>query len=356
MRILFISSNSSSRGGGEDFIIYLARAFNKSYIKNIFGIYSNKNYMNGFVKKIEKYTEKIIRVDYKQLSERYFRFLSSSFDIIQIFKVLKAIDNISPNLIIINQQYDEDALDIIISSFIYRLLNIFSSVKIVCIIHMPRVENKIRNQRFGYLRYISLVFIYGFLKPYFFLTSQECLEEFKKYYFLNKKNSFLLKSPLPDIKKNLNKEYSLRVINKSKIKDHEKIKLNNWVKSKRQIILIGCQMKTQKNPLFALSCWVNLRNVYKSEACLLIIGDGPLKNEISERISKLNKENIQDTLQINWVNDLSSYILISDLLLMPSAFEGMNLTLLECIAYEKEIILSNFEGISELIKFTKSWI
>ena len=38
---------------------------------------------------------------------------------------------------------------------------------------------------------------------------------------------------------------------------------------------------------------------------------------------------------------------------MPSSFEGMNLTLLECISYNKEIILNEFEGINEIKKFAK---
>ena len=52
------------------------------------------------------------------------------------------------------------------------------------------------------------------------------------------------------------------------------------------------------------------------------------------RISNLNLQE-NDIVQINWVNELSRYILISDLILMPSSFEGMNLTLLECICYKK---------------------
>ena len=36
---------------------------------------------------------------------------------------------------------------------------------------------------------------------------------------------------------------------------------------------------------------------------------------------------------------------------MPSSFEGMNLILLECICYKKNIIANKFEGINEIIKF-----
>ena len=111
--------------------------------------------------------------------------------------------------------------------------------------------------------------------------------------------------------------------------------------------------KFAKNPIFALYCWLKLRYKYKSNACLLIIGDGPLKNNISKEISGLNYKHNEDTLQINWVPELSRYILISDLLLMPSSFEGMNLTLLECISYNKDIILSKFEGINEIKNYTK---
>ena len=356
MKIIFISSNSSPRGGGEDFIIYLCRAFSKSNKNKLFGIYSDKAYMNNLVRKIKKYTNKVIRINYKELSQRNLRFLSSIFDLSQIFKIYNAINKIKPNLIIINQQYDEDSLDIIISSILYKIKNISSSVKVACIMHMPRVRNKIKKQPLGLIRYIFLLIIYGILNPIFFLTSKECLKEFKKYYFFNKKKSYLIKSPLPDLKKNISKNYSLKIINNSKIPEYSKNKLNKWVKEKRQIILLGCQMKTQKNPIFAFSCWLKLRQIYKSNACLLIIGDGPLKNNISKKISNLNSNDMEDTLLINWVPEISRYILISDLLLMPSSFEGMNLTLLECISYNKDIILSNFEGINEIKNFANCCI
>ena len=353
MKIVLISSNSSPRGGGEDFIIYLARAFSKFYKKTLFAIYSDKAYMNNFVFNIKQHCNKIKRINYKQLSKRKLRFFSSIFDLVQIFRIYKAINKINPNLIIINQQYDEDALEIIISSIFYKIINYSASVKIACIMHMPRIKNKIIKQPLGKTRYIFLLIFYWLLKPNFLLTSKECLQEFQKYYFLNKNKSFRIRSPLPDIKSNISKKYSIEIIKNSEIPEYAKNKLTKWVKKKRQIILLGCQMKTQKNPLFALSCWIKFRNLYKSNACFLIIGDGPLKNEISKRISKLSDKDREDTLEINWVPELSRYILISDLLLMPSSFEGMNLTLLESISYNKDIILSKFEGINEIKDFAK---
>jgi len=351
MRILLISSNSSPRGGGEYFLVYLSRAlkfFNKN---NLLGLYSNKSYMDQLVKRINKNCSKIYRIKYKELNLRKLRFLSSIFDLHQIYKIFKVLIKINPNIIIINQQYDEDALDILFSAILYKIFIKNSYLKIACIMHMPRVKNKTLNQPFGLMRYFLLLIIYGLLKPNFLLTSTECLEEFRSYYFFNKKNASLIKSPLPNIKKNISKKYSLEIINNSKIDELSKEKISNWNKRKKQIILLGCQMKAQKNPIFALSSWIHLRRFYKNPACLLIIGDGPLKKEISIKISTFNKEEKDDLLQINWVNDLSRYILISDLILMPSSFEGMNLTLLECICYKKNIIANKFEGINEIIKF-----
>ena len=65
MKTLFISSNSSPRGGGEDFIIYLARAFSKFYKNSLFGIYSDKEYMNNFVRNLQQYTCDVLRIKYK---------------------------------------------------------------------------------------------------------------------------------------------------------------------------------------------------------------------------------------------------------------------------------------------------
>ena len=137
---------------------------------------------------------------------------------------------------------------------------------------MPRVKNKLYKQPFGFIRYLLLLFIYGLLKPNFLLTSKDCLNEFKRFYFFNIKNAFIIKSPLPNIKKDISKKYSLEVINNSRIDKFAKDKINNWTRRKKHILLLGCQMKSQKNPLFALSTWIHLRRFYKNDACLLIIG------------------------------------------------------------------------------------
>tara|TARA_Y100000739_G_C20609014_1_gene467361 strand:+ start:2544 stop:3773 length:1230 start_codon:yes stop_codon:yes gene_type:complete len=353
MKILLISSNSSSKGGGEYFIIFLARAFNKYYRKNISAIYSNREYMNDLVKRTKKYCLKTLRINYKQLSQRKLRFLSAFLDLKQVLITLNAIRKLRPNIIIINQQYDEDGIDILLSAFLYKLIWFTNSVKIACIMHMPRVENKIYKKPFGIIRYLILFTIYSFLKPNFLLTSNECLNEFRKFYFFNKKNSFLIKSPLPNIKKEISKKYSFEKISRSNLKNKSKQKLKKWIENNRQIVLLGCQMVPQKNPIFALSSWLNLRESYGSDACLLIIGEGPLKNKIAKQISNLPNKESKDILQINWVPDLSRYILLSDLIIMPSSFEGMNLTLLECICYSKNILVNKFEGTNTMVKFTK---
>ncbi len=352
MRILLISSNSSSRGGGEYFLVFLSRAFKVFYKKNLFALYSNKKYMDQLVKKVNKNCSKIYRINYKELTLRNFRFLSSIFDLNQITSIFAELKKINPNIIIINQQYDEDGLEILLSATLYKIFTKQNLIRVACIMHMPRIKNKLFNQPFGYIRYFLLLLLYGLLKPNFLLTSKECLDEFKSFYFFNKKNSFLIKSPLPILKKDISKKSSLKLINNSEIDKVAKEKINNWIRQKKHLILLGCQMKEQKNPLFALSSWIHLKRFYKNDACLLIIGDGPLKNELSKRISNLNNQEKNDLLQINWVNDLSRYILISDLILMPSSFEGMNLTLLECICYQKNVIAKNFEGINEIIKFS----
>ena len=58
MKVVLISSNSSPRGGGEDFIIYIARVLSKFYKKTLFAIYSDKAYMNNFVSNISQYITK----------------------------------------------------------------------------------------------------------------------------------------------------------------------------------------------------------------------------------------------------------------------------------------------------------
>ena len=79
---------------------------------------------------------------------------------------------------------------------------------------------------------------------------------------------------------------------------------------------------------------------------LVIVGDGPLKKDLE---NKVKSENISDVRFLGSRNDVENIIPGCDVLVLPSFSESFGLVLIEALACEKPVIGSNVGGISEII-------
>ncbi|MBE6505057.1 MAG: glycosyltransferase family 4 protein [Methanobrevibacter millerae] len=79
---------------------------------------------------------------------------------------------------------------------------------------------------------------------------------------------------------------------------------------------------------------------------LVIVGDGPLKKELE---NKVENENISDVRFLGSRDDVENIIPGCDVLVLPSFSESFGLVLIEALACEKPVIGSNVGGISEII-------
>jgi len=114
--ILLISSNSSPKGGGERYLIYLCRGFLKlNYHVTV--LLSNISYMDTWDGMLKSEGANIIRMDLVPLVNRNLRFITSIFDFKQISKIENVCIQLNPDFIIVNQQYDEDGLDYLKGGF-----------------------------------------------------------------------------------------------------------------------------------------------------------------------------------------------------------------------------------------------
>jgi N-acetyl-alpha-D-glucosaminyl L-malate synthase BshA len=81
---------------------------------------------------------------------------------------------------------------------------------------------------------------------------------------------------------------------------------------------------------------------------LLLIGDGPMRAEIEERI---NAEDLQDhVVLIGEEHDPVNWLSVADLFLLPSAQESFGLAALEAMACEVPVISSNVGGLPEIVR------
>lgn len=88
------------------------------------------------------------------------------------------------------------------------------------------------------------------------------------------------------------------------------------------------------------------KKLSKTDYEVVVIGDGPLKNELE---SKVEKESIPDVRFLGSRNDVENIIPGCDVLVLPSFSESFGLVLIEALACGKPVIGSNVGGIKEII-------
>lgn len=82
--------------------------------------------------------------------------------------------------------------------------------------------------------------------------------------------------------------------------------------------------------------------------CLLVIlGDGPLKNSVQHRIAG---SQVRSQIHcLGWQPNVGQWLLASDILLLPSLYEGMPNVVLEAMSAGRPVVCFDVEGIQELL-------
>lgn len=134
-------------------------------------------------------------------------------------------------------------------------------------------------------------------------------------------------------------------------------RVNKWV----DLLVIGnvARFDSQKNHDFLIDIF---NSIYKKnkDVILLLIGDGPLRKQIEEKVISLKLE--KSVLFKGVVENVHDYMNAMDVFLLPSLYEGLPLTLIEaqasglkCFA-SKDVVSdeSNLTGLVEYISLSKT--
>ncbi|WP_159439857.1 glycosyltransferase [Pontibacter lucknowensis] len=87
---------------------------------------------------------------------------------------------------------------------------------------------------------------------------------------------------------------------------------------------------------------------------LIIIGDGPLRTELENEVSRLSCKN--RILFAGYRNDVLQTLKHSTAFLMPSLIEGLPGVILEAMYCETPVIANNVGGISEVVNSQTGWL
>jgi glycosyltransferase involved in cell wall biosynthesis len=321
-KILLISSNSSGRGGGERYLVYLTEGL-KQIDCDVHVLLSDFNYMDNWAEILSAKGSVIHRRSLLGLRHRPFRFIQSIRDKKQQRRIAEICKDINPDGILVNQQYDEDGLDYIMGALMAKVAPVAGTI------HMPMTRTK--NQRpLGKLRGKFLEEWYN-MNPYnIIFVSEGSQKEFHDYYDINYSTSIV------------NSGYIFpEMTNSNKLKKPEM-----WSDSIPIVGFIG-QFSAQKNLRLLVDSWLKSLQK-KQESYLLLVGDGEDRDSIKKR---LLKQAPQDSWQITgWTNHPEDYLPLMDIYMMTSHFEGLPLALIEAVGKGLPAIVTNFNGATDVAK------
>ena len=157
---------------------------------------------------------------------------------------------------------------------------------------------------------------------------------------------------LINVKKNLEKKslilpMGISLKDLKNITSINKIKKIYNIKTNKNIIFIG-RLEERKGIKYLIDAMPRILKEF--EFSLFILGDGPIKNELLNKVKSLKLQDNIKFLGHTIGKKKLDFLKLADILVIPSLNEGLPVTLLEGLATGKAIIATNVGGISDVIK------
>ncbi len=319
-RVLLISSNSSPRGGGERYLVYLTQGLRELGVE-VHALLSDATYMDLWQDDLATAGAIVHRERLIGLRDRRMRFLQSMFDRSQQNRIANFCQSIAPDAILVNQQYDEDGLDYIAGALQAKVAPVGSTM------HMPMTADK-DARPLGKLRGYLLQRWYATHRFQIIAVSTGAKHELESYYRLPTPAKMVhYGCDFPEI-------------------PHEAVVLPNDWKSTFPTIGFCGQFVTQKHLDLLVESWIDLRR-RGIECNLLLVGDGPDRLMLQDKLARCP---FSDWFVTGWTQKPEKYLAQIDLYCMTSYFEGFPLALIEAGGRGLPFVATNFNGAADLVE------
>lgn len=314
-RILLVSSNSSDRGGGERYLDYLTKGL-RLLGTEVHILLSDHSYMDGWAKMFAGSGAVIHRAPLRGLRHRRLRFVQSIADRSQQRRIAEICRAIAPDGILVNQQYDEDALDYIAGAVQA------GCGPVIATLHMPMTADK-DARPLGSLRGRLLRRWYAASPHRILYISKGGQAEFENYYGLRNRGRI--------------------VHHGTTFADYRRTPRPRTQAEPVTIGFVG-QFVPQKHLELLARGWL-LAQQRDSRMRLLLVGDGPDRSLVEGILAQAPR----DTWRISgWVSDPMELLPGIDIYTMTSHFEGLPLALIEAAGMGLPAAVTPFNGAEDI--------
>jgi len=303
MRILFVSSSSGSRGGGETFLVYLGKALARRGHKVMLWV-SDHGRMNEVAGRFEAFGT-VQRAEYVNTYDRPRRSLDTFLDGTTPRRVAREWKALKPDIVHLNKQNLEDGLDLLRG---LRLLK----CPTLCTIHMTQSAAYLGAKQAWLRDWVSRWVLRGYRSP-MVTVSEPRKTDLEK--FLGRRKGIVAISngvPIPPAMPEA---------------DRNRRRAELGLAEGNLAILAVGRMTAQKRPLRFLDLAEKI-HTRVPEAKFLWIGDGPVAAEWDARAASGGF----GARRLGWRQDVPELLASGDLLLHTAEYEGMPLAVLEAMA------------------------
>jgi glycosyltransferase involved in cell wall biosynthesis len=321
-RVLLISSNSSGRGGGERYLVYLAVGL-RLCGHEVAALVSSSRIMDGWAESLAEAGVQVERRPLLALRDRRLRFLQAVLDREQQQRVTDACRSVQPSAIVVNQQYDEDALDYLAGAIHAEV------APVAAMLHLPMTRDK-HLRPFGRIRGALLRQWYRHHNYLPIFASRGSQSEFESYYPAPRPTSVVHHGvPYPEPTEAQGKIPAAWMASPRETSSHIPI-----------VGFVG-QFVPQKNLELLVGGW-SIAHARGVRSRLLLVGDGPSRPMVERQLSG----NVPPDLWhiTGWTEHPEHYLGRLDLLVMTSRFEGLSFALIEAVGCGIPAVVTDFNG------------
>lgn len=305
MRVLFASSSSGSRGGGETFLVYLGAALAERGHEVILWTSSHPR-MDEVAARFEEFG-RVVRAEYTNTYDRPRRSLGAMFDRQTPARAASEWVRVQPDIIHINKQNLEDGLDLI------RAAELVSAPSL-CTIHITQSAHFLKAKGAWLRDAISRMELRSYDGR--LVTVSEPRKADLEGFLARPREIVAIPNGVP----------ISPAISQA---ERERIRGELGLSPEHIGVLAVGRMTAQKRPLLFLEIAARVA-AGLPEARFFWIGDGDLASEWDTRATALG---IADRCQrLGWREDAAKLLPAGDLLLHTAEYEGMPFAILEAMA------------------------